>query len=98
MRRRTQPWRTSFTGRRPEPHRRCGNGRRLDNSREHLRLTADVSLSFIAAGRAQALTADARIVRQGGSLTFLEVTVTNEDSEVVAEALVTCKLSKVRKS
>ena len=58
-------------------------------------ITVDLSLTFIAAGRSQALTADARVVRRGGTLTFLEVTVENETGDVVAKALATYKLSRV---
>lgn len=68
----------------------------VPNALEYRGITVDLSLMFIAAGRAQALTADARVVRRGGTLTFLEVTVTDEGAEIVAKALATYKLSKVR--
>lgn len=58
-------------------------------------LTADLSLSFISAGRGQTLTADARVIRRGGTLTFIEVSVTDESGVIVARAMVTYKLSRV---
>lgn len=68
----------------------------VPNALEYRGITVDLSLTFIAAGRSQALTADAQVVRRGGTLTFLEVTITDEGGEVVAKALATYKLSKVR--
>ena len=68
----------------------------VENAFEYRGITADLSLSFIAAGRSQTLTADARVIRRGGTLTYLEVDVTNEDAEIVAKALVTYKLSRIR--
>lgn len=57
-------------------------------------LTANLSLSFVSAGRGQALLADARVIRRGGTLTFLDVTVTDAQGEMAARALVTYKLSR----
>lgn len=67
----------------------------VDNPFEYRGITVNLTLSFIAAGRSQALTAEASIIRQGRSLTYLESTVTNEDGDVIAKALITYKLSKI---
>jgi uncharacterized protein (TIGR00369 family) len=69
---------------------------RVSNALEYRGITVDLSLTFIAAGRSQALTADAQVVKRGGTLTFLEVTIRDEGDEIVAKALATYKLSKVR--
>jgi uncharacterized protein (TIGR00369 family) len=67
----------------------------VEEPAKHRGITADLSLSFIAAGRSQTLSADARIIKQGRSLTYLEVTVFDEAEEVVAKSLVTYKLSRI---
>ena len=68
---------------------------RIEEPAKHRGTTADLSLNFISAGRSQALSADARIIKQGRSLTYLEVTVFDEAEEIVAKSLVTYKLSRV---
>jgi uncharacterized protein (TIGR00369 family) len=70
----------------------------IENPADHRGITADLSLTFLSAGRSQALTADAQILRRGKTLTYLEVDVKNEDGEAVAKALVTYKLSKKSKA
>ena len=54
--------------------------------------TVGISVAFVAAARAQDLTATARVVRRGKSLAFIDVDVTAADGSLVAKALVTYKL------
>ena len=55
--------------------------------------TVGLAVDFLAAGRAQDLVADARVIRRGSSLCFCEVKVTGADDEaLVAAGLVTYKL------
>jgi len=55
--------------------------------------TVGFSLSFLAPGLGCDLTADARVVKRGGSLCVIEVQVVNDAGDAVARALVTYKLS-----
>ena len=55
--------------------------------------TVGITVDFLRPARAQGMTADARIVRRGGSgLCFCEVKVTADDGTEVATALVTYQL------
>jgi uncharacterized protein (TIGR00369 family) len=54
--------------------------------------TVSLTVSFLAAARAQDLTADARVVKRGRSICFCEVDVTCADGRPVAKGLVTYKL------
>jgi uncharacterized protein (TIGR00369 family) len=54
--------------------------------------TVSLAVSFVAAARAQDVTADARVVRRGKSICFCEVDVTGADGRLVAKGLVTYKL------
>lgn len=55
--------------------------------------TVGLTVDFLAAGRAQELIADARVIRRGSSLCFCEVKVSGaEDGKLVAAGLVTYKL------
>src|SRR3954454_15148711 len=55
--------------------------------------TVGLTVDFLAPARGQAVTADARIVRRGGSgLCFCEIRVAAEDGTDVALALVTYQL------
>lgn len=55
--------------------------------------TVSLSVDFLAAGRAQDLVAEARVLRRGSTLCFSEVKVTgDEDATLVASGLVTYKL------
>ena len=54
--------------------------------------TVDIALSFIAGARGEDLAAEARVLRRGRSLCYLDVEVTGEDWRLVAKALVTYKL------
>lgn len=70
----------------------------VDDPPSHRGITVDLALNFIASGRSAALLADARVIRRGRSITYLECTVTNEEGEVVSKALVTYKLSRIAPS
>jgi uncharacterized protein (TIGR00369 family) len=55
--------------------------------------TVGITVDFLAPARAQGVTADARVVRRGGSgLCFCEVRVATDDGARVALALVTYQL------
>ena len=70
----------------------------VDDPFNYRGVTVDVMGNFIASGRGEALRADARIIKQGGTLTYLECTVINESDEVVSKGLITYKLSKITSS
>jgi uncharacterized protein (TIGR00369 family) len=55
--------------------------------------TVGFSLSFLSAGLGRDLFADARVVKRGGSLVVIEVSVEDAAGAAVARALVTYKLS-----
>jgi len=54
--------------------------------------TVSLTVDFVAAARAQDLTAEARVVRRGKSLNFCQVEVRDAGGQVVAIGLVTYKL------
>jgi len=55
--------------------------------------TVGITVDFLAPARGQGVTAEARVVRRGGSgLCFCQVTATTEDGTQVALALVTYQL------
>ena len=55
--------------------------------------TVGLTVDFLAAGRAEDLLADARVLRRGSSLCFCEVKVTGAgDARLIATGLVTYKL------
>jgi uncharacterized protein (TIGR00369 family) len=55
--------------------------------------TVGITVDFLAAARGQGVTADARVVRRGGSgLCFCQVSATADDGTQVALALVTYQL------
>tara|TARA_R110002072_G_scaffold51437_9_gene138078 strand:- start:475 stop:903 length:429 start_codon:yes stop_codon:yes gene_type:complete len=60
--------------------------------------TIGFSINYLNAGRSQPLTADARVIRRGGSICVGSVDVTDEAGTPVAHATVTYKLSKDRES
>lgn len=68
----------------------------IDNPTEYNGITIDLTLNFIASARSSAIQADAYIIRQGRSITYLECTVTDTDGQVISKSLVTYKLSKIR--
>jgi acyl-coenzyme A thioesterase PaaI-like protein len=51
-----------------------------------------LSVNFLSGARGRDVTATARVIRRGRSITVCEVGVAGEDSEEVARALVTYKL------
>ncbi len=55
--------------------------------------TVGITVDFVAAARGQEVLAEARVLRRGGTLIFLEVKATGaEDGALVATGLVTYKL------
>ena len=54
--------------------------------------TVGLSVDFVAAARGQPVTADARVIRRGSSLSFCDVDVTDEEGRVVAKGIVIYKL------
>ena len=54
--------------------------------------TADLSVSYLSAARGVDLVAEARVMRRGRSLVFIEVDVTASTGERIAKGLVTYKL------
>ncbi len=68
----------------------------IDKPEDYQGTTVGLTTNFIAPGRSQALSADARIVRQGRTLTHLECVVTDADGGTVAKALITYKLSRIK--
>ena len=54
--------------------------------------TADLSVSYLSAAHAVDLVAEARVLRRGRSLVFIEVDVTASSGERIAKGLVTYKL------
>jgi uncharacterized protein (TIGR00369 family) len=70
----------------------------VDDPRSHRGTTIGFSVSFLAAARSQALVAEARVLRRGSSVAFVEVTVLDEQDEAVARASVTYKLSRATPS
>ncbi|MBL4864410.1 MAG: PaaI family thioesterase [Rhodobiaceae bacterium] len=56
--------------------------------------TIGFSINYLDAGRAQTLTADAKVMRRGGSICVGSVDVTDETGKQVAHATVTYKLSQ----
>ena len=54
--------------------------------------TADLSVSYLSAAHAVDLIAEARVIRRGRSLVFVEVDVTSPDGERIAKGMLTYKL------
>ena len=60
---------------------------------ENLRgTTVSLTVNFLSGGRGKALTADARVIKRGKSLCYLEVDVADETEAAIAKGLVTYKL------
>ena len=55
--------------------------------------TANLTVSFLAAAQAVDLIAEARVIRRGRSVVFVEVDVATPSGERIAKGLVTYKLS-----
>ena len=54
--------------------------------------TVSLNVSFLAAARASTVTAEARVIRRGKSLCFIEIDVTDESGSLVAKGVVTYKI------
>lgn len=61
----------------------------------HRGTTVGFTIQFLDAALGEDLVADARVVRRGGSLCVLAVTVRGDGGKHVAEGLVTYKLSRL---
>lgn len=55
-------------------------------------ITIDMSVSFIGGGTGQRLYADARVLRDGRSMSFAEGEAKNEDGSLVAKAIATVRV------
>jgi uncharacterized protein (TIGR00369 family) len=55
--------------------------------------TANLTVSFLAAAEAVDLTAEARVIRRGRSIVFVDVDVITPSGERIAKGLVTYKLA-----
>ena len=55
-------------------------------------ITIDMSVSFIGGGTGQRLNADARVLRDGRSMSFVEGEAKNEDGSLVAKAIATVRV------
>jgi uncharacterized protein (TIGR00369 family) len=54
--------------------------------------TANLSVSFLAAAQSTDLLAEARVIRRGRSIVFVEIDVTTLAGEAIAKGLLTYKL------
>jgi uncharacterized protein (TIGR00369 family) len=59
-------------------------------------ITIDLSTSFIGAGTGERLRAEARVLRDGRSLSFVEGEARNQDGSIVAKAVGTVRVQKTR--
>jgi uncharacterized protein (TIGR00369 family) len=55
-------------------------------------ITIDMSVSFIGGGSGQRLLADARVLKDGRSMSFVEGEAKNEDGSLVAKAIATVRV------
>ena len=55
-------------------------------------ITIDLSTSFIGAASGKKLYADARVMRDGRSMSFVEAEAKNEDGSLVAKAIATVRV------
>ena len=55
-------------------------------------ITIDMSISFIGGGSGARLLADARVLKDGRSMSFVEGEATNEDGSLVAKAIATVRV------
>ena len=61
-------------------------------------ITINMSTSFIGAGSGTKLYADARVMKDGRSMSFVEAEAKNEDGTLVAKAIATVRVLKKEKS
>jgi uncharacterized protein (TIGR00369 family) len=55
-------------------------------------VTIDLSTSFIGGGSGTRLSADARVLKDGKSMTFVEAEAKNDDGSLVAKAIATVRV------
>ena len=55
-------------------------------------ITIDMSISFIGGGSGARLVADARVLKDGRSMSFVEGEATNEDGSLVAKVIATVRV------
>jgi uncharacterized protein (TIGR00369 family) len=55
-------------------------------------ITIDMSISFIGGGSGARLMADARVLKDGRSMSFVEGEATNEDGSLVAKVIATVRV------
>ena len=55
-------------------------------------ITIDMSISFIGGGSGARLMVDARVLKDGRSMSFVEGEATNEDGSLVAKAIATVRV------
>ena len=60
-------------------------------------ITINMSTSFIGAGSGAKLLADARVLKDGKSMSFVEAEAKNEDGAIVAKAIGTVRVLKKEK-
>ena len=60
-------------------------------------ITIDLSASFIGGGNSARLIADARVLQDGRSMTFVEAEAKNEDGSLVAKAIATVRVRQKEK-
>ena len=64
-----------------------------DELPENLRgTTVSLTVNFLAAARSQEISAEARVIRRGRSLSYIDVDVSDAGGELVAKGLVTYKM------
>ena len=61
-------------------------------------ITINMTTSFIQAGNSAQLYADARVLKDGRSMSFVEAEAKNEDGTLVAKAVATVRVLKKEKS
>ena len=54
--------------------------------------TVSLTVNYLAGGRGQALSAEAKVIRRGSSLCFLEVDIIDEARRAIAKGIVTYKM------
>jgi acyl-coenzyme A thioesterase PaaI-like protein len=61
-------------------------------------ITIDLSTSFISGGTGEKLFADARVLKDGRSMSFVEAEAKNADGAIVAKAIATVRVRHREKS
>ena len=61
-------------------------------------ITIDMSASFVGGGSGAKLVAEARVLKDGRSMTFVEAEAKNEDGSLVAKAIATVRVRLKEKS